>query len=191
MSLVARLWTFSISTLSYLNLGCQIILSYSKCGRTIVVKNLGMVTLSWHVKVAFISPNRRDTFATALKTWSWNFSSSSIYTPNSLPFLVSPINCEFIWYISLWFELPRWRLLHLASLNPSCHLFNLFTRLSRSCCWTSWSSIVLISRNSFVSSAFHNLFKLSFQFIKIKFALCWSLLITDVYGLCFVFAGLY
>ena len=32
ISLVAYLWMFSISTLSCLNLGCQIIFPYSKCG---------------------------------------------------------------------------------------------------------------------------------------------------------------
>jgi len=133
MSLVARVWTFSISTLSRLNLGCQITFPYSKCGRTIVV-SLGPVTLPKHVIVALIGPIRFDDIDTALETWSWNVSSSSIYTPKSLSFLVSFNNCEFIWYVSLLSELPRWRLLHFASLNPSCHLFDHSTRLSRSSC---------------------------------------------------------
>jgi len=147
MSVVAHLWTFSISTLSRLNLGWQIAFPYPKYGRTIVVKSLGMVTLSRHVKwfLLVITSVRYGHEIVVSRQY--------IYISKSLSFLVSSNNCEFIWYFSLWFELPRWRLLHLALLNPSCHLFDHSTRLSRSCYRTSWSSIVLIFQNSFVSSA--------------------------------------
>ena len=103
-----------------------------------MVNTLGMVTLSRHVKVALIKPNKRDAFSTALETWAWNYSSSSVNKYTQVLFNL---------YFNLWFELPRWRLLHFASLCDH------FTGLSKSCCMTWWYSIVWTAWNSFMSSA--------------------------------------
>ena len=106
-----------------------------------------------HVKVALINPNNHDALCTAFETWAWNFKPSSINTPWFFSVLMLPNTLAAIWYFNLWFELPRWRLLHLSSLNPSCHLCDHLTRLSRSCWMASWSSIFGTARNSFMSSA--------------------------------------
>ena len=81
ISLVARLGLFSTSTLSRRNLGCQIKFPYSRCGRTMVVNNLGTVVSSRHVKVALTSPSIRDALLTAFAMWWWNFKSLSINKP--------------------------------------------------------------------------------------------------------------
>ena len=69
ISLVVGFWMFSISTLSRLNLGCQITFPCSKCGRTKMVNCRGMVTVSRHVTVALIKPKKRDTVSYFLLPW--------------------------------------------------------------------------------------------------------------------------
>ena len=84
----------------HLNLGCQITFPYSKCSRTIVGNSLGKVTVPRNVKVALIKPNKRDASSTALETWAWNFSSSSINTARSFLILVPPNISVSIWYFN-------------------------------------------------------------------------------------------
>ena len=82
-SLVARLCTFSIKILSFLNMGDQIVEAYSRCGLTTDLYRFKNISLYIKMNVRKIKPTFLLALFTLLFICSMNFNDDSNVTPKS------------------------------------------------------------------------------------------------------------
>ena len=82
-NLVARRWTFSIWIASFLYIGAQIVVAYSRCGRTRDLNRFRNISLSINVNVLNMSPTIWFAFFTLLLICSVKFNLLSKVTPRS------------------------------------------------------------------------------------------------------------
>ena len=76
-SFVARFWTLSSCSISFLYLGCHTTFAYSRCGRTSAL----MTSTSLCTNDLLISPSSWPPLATMCPTCPANFNLSSVQTP--------------------------------------------------------------------------------------------------------------
>ena len=130
----------------------QMLLPYSRCGRTILLYNVKNISLSMCVNDRLINPNFLLAFFTDEDICCWNFSCLSTITPRSFSCVVFSISLRPRLYV-VFVSLPIWRCLHLDRLKRKSQVSDQFIRLSKS----SWSlhccSSLFTTEYIFVSSA--------------------------------------
>ena len=156
-SFVARLCTFSIATLSFLNTGHHTVDAYSKWGRTNDLNKFKHISLSMQVKVLNISP--RFLFAILILEFIClvNVSLLSIMTPRSFYDSIFSMGSSswsflmvYVWFMS-WF--PKCICLHFLKLKNIFHSADQSIELFMAHCNCVTSAMLVTVWYIFASSA--------------------------------------
>ena len=154
---VALRCKISSAKLSFLYIGDQTEVAYSKCGRTRDLYKFRNMTLSILVKLLNISPRFLFASAAFLYIWSLKIKFSSTMTPRFYS-LVTPItsvgfwSTDMIYCVSGWF-FPMWRYLHFLIWKNIFHILAQSSACFRSTCILIMSFSSLIGEYNFASSA--------------------------------------